>query len=799
MARATASGAVRIVALGGIGEIGRNCMVVEYGDEAIVVDCGLTFPDVEMFGVDLVIPDFSYLREIRHKLRAFVLTHGHEDHIGALPFALKEFRLPLYGSRLTMGLVRVKLDEYLNVDDLEIHEVAMRETVAIGPFRCEFVHMCHSIPDASAIAIHTPIGTIMHTGDFKLDHTPVDGIPPDFQSLGRIGADGVLLLLADSTYADRAGYTPSEHVVGETLDKIFSEAPGRIILATFSSLISRVQQVIDAAYAYGRQVCIVGRSMERTFKVAVDLGYLKIPDPDMVIAPDKLDQYPAERVAIVSTGSQGEPRSALVRMANRDHRQIEIRPDDTVIVSATAIPGNEFQVNRTIDRLARLGARVIYEQLAPVHVSGHASQEELKYMHNTLRPRFFMPIHGEYRHLIEHSRLAQRVGLDPEHILIAENGTIVEVSEDDFQIVGETEAGNVFVDGAGVGDVGSAVLRDPTSPLRGRRCGRGRHGRPTHWKIAGRAGYHLTRVCLRTGIGRPARRCPRTRATGDRRGRPSGAGSRVSAEQDPDDPREAPVSGDPAAAGDLTDRHRGLNVRRPRAVGEGGPPVTRRRPATTARSSSLTIDRWDVLGFLGFVVAALGALALVGQFSRDGLVVAAVGAAANEIVGRAAPITAIVALVLGSAALIAGARHRPVVRWSHVVAALLFVVSLAALAALASQDLQQSAEDAGGWVGQGIGRGLEVSVGLGPAYMFLGLLAVGSLAYAITASPWGIAAIGMAGRTVIAGAGLAAPQPSPPGHRHEHTRRPTVPAATRRGRRAAGAVGHRAFNSGART
>ncbi len=460
MARATASDAVRIVPLGGVGEIGRNCTVVEYGDDAIVVDCGLTFPDAEMFGVDLVLPDFSYLREIRHKLRAFVLTHGHEDHIGALPFALKEFPLPLYGSRLTMGLVRVKLDEYLNVDDLEIHEVAMRETAEIGPFRCEFVHMCHSIPDARAIAIHTPIGTIVHTGDFKLDHTPVDGIPPDFQSLGRIGADGVLLLLADSTYADRAGYTPSEQVVGETLETIFSEAPGRIIVATFSSLISRVQQVIDAAYAYGRLVCVVGRSMERTFKVAADLGYLKIPDPDMVIAAHELDRYPAERVAVVSTGSQGEPRSALVRMANRDHRQIKIQPDDTIVVSATAIPGNEFQVNRTIDQLARLGARVLYEELAPVHVSGHASQEELKYIHNTLRPKFFMPVHGEYRHLVAHSRLAQGVGLDPEHILIAENGAIVEVSEDDFQIVGETEAGNVFVDGAGIGDVGSAVLRD---------------------------------------------------------------------------------------------------------------------------------------------------------------------------------------------------------------------------------------------------------------------------------------------------------------------------------------------------
>ena len=355
MTSESSAGVVRVVSIGGIGEIGRNCTVIEYGDDAIVLDCGITFPDANMLGVDLVLPNFNYLREVRHKLRAFVITHGHEDHIGALPYALPEFDLPIYGSKLTLGLVGVKLEEPGLRDRADLRVVKARETVTIGPFRCQFFDVCHSIPDAMGVAIHTPIGTIVHTGDFKIDHTPVDGVPPDFQTLGRLGEEGVLLLMSDSTYADQPGHTPSEAVIAESFDRVFNDAPGRIIVATFSSLISRVQQVVDAAYAYGRRVCFVGRSMERNVRVARDLGYLHVPDDAMEVDPRDLRDYAADDLAIICTGSQGEPRSALVRMANRDHRFIDLLPDDTVVVSASAIPGNEEAVNQTIDRLARQG------------------------------------------------------------------------------------------------------------------------------------------------------------------------------------------------------------------------------------------------------------------------------------------------------------------------------------------------------------------------------------------------------------------------------------------------------------
>ena len=460
MTREPQTDAVRLVSIGGIGEIGKNCTVIEYGDDAIVLDCGITFPDAEMFGVDLVLPNFGYLREIRHKLRAFVITHGHEDHIGALPYALREFNLPIYGSRLTLGLVGVKLEEPGLLDHADLRVVGARETVTIGSFRCQFFDVCHSIPDAMGVAIQTPVGTIVHTGDFKIDHTPVDGVPPDFQTLGRLGDDGVLLLMSDSTYADQPGHTPSEAVISETLDRIFNDAPGRIIVATFSSLISRVQQVIDAAFAYGRRVCFVGRSMERNVGVARDLGYLQIPDAGMVVDPRDLRNYPADEMAVICTGSQGEPRSALVRLANRDHRFIDLMPDDTVVVSAAAIPGNEEAVNKTIDRLARQGARVLYERVMPVHVSGHASQEDLKFMLTALRPKFFMPVHGEYRHLEEHRRLAERVGVDAEHVLVAESGSIVELSRDDISVVGQTDVSNVYVDGLTVGEESDATIRD---------------------------------------------------------------------------------------------------------------------------------------------------------------------------------------------------------------------------------------------------------------------------------------------------------------------------------------------------
>ncbi|MBM4437819.1 MAG: ribonuclease J [Actinobacteria bacterium] len=451
---------MRIVPLGGVGEIGRNCTVIEFGDTAIALDCGVTFPDADMLGVDLVIPDFSYLRQIRHKLRAFVLTHGHEDHIGALPYALREFTAPIYGTKLTLALVQLKLEEAGLASAAQLKEVSARDRIRLGPIECEWFHVCHSIPDATGIAMHTPVGTLVHTGDFKLDHTPVDGIPPDFQTLGRLGGDGVLLLMADSTYADRAGYTPSERVIADTLDKIFADAPGRIILATFASLIARIQQALDVAATYDRRVALVGRSMERTVNVALELGYLHLPRRDMLIEKERLSDVAPERLTILSTGSQGEPQSALVRMANRDHPLIDILPDDTIVVSATAIPGNEFRVNQTIDRLFRQGASVVYERLMPIHVSGHASQEELKFILTTLRPKFFMPVHGEFRHLVQHKRLAEMVGVDGDHVAVVENGAVVEVAPSEFRVAGHVESGYVFVDGLGVGDVGEAVLRD---------------------------------------------------------------------------------------------------------------------------------------------------------------------------------------------------------------------------------------------------------------------------------------------------------------------------------------------------
>ena len=373
---------------------------------------------------------------------------------------LREFDVPVYGSRLTMGLVQVKIDEAGLEKKARLQTVSARESVTFGVFRCEWFDVCHSIPDAMGIAVHTPIGTIVHTGDFKLDHTPVDGIPPDFQTLGRLGSDGVLLLMSDSTYADHPGHTPSEAQIAETFSRIFEVAPGRIIVATFSSLISRVQQVIDAAHEFGRRVCFVGRSMERNVRVASELGYLHLPDKELIVDPSDLGDFPADEMVVVCTGSQGEPRSALVRIANRDHRFVDIIPDDTVIVSATAIPGNEEAVNKTIDRLGRQGARVLYERLLPVHVSGHGSQEDLKYMLSTLQPKFFMPVHGEFRHLEEHRRLAVQVGVDEENILVAESGSVVQLTADGIDVVDSIDVSNVFVDGLTVSSGGDVTLRD---------------------------------------------------------------------------------------------------------------------------------------------------------------------------------------------------------------------------------------------------------------------------------------------------------------------------------------------------
>ncbi|TAK33627.1 MAG: ribonuclease J [Chloroflexota bacterium] len=450
---------LRVIPLGGLGEIGKNMMVFEFGDDMIIVDAGLMFPEEEMLGIDLVIPDITYVRERIDKLRGIIITHGHEDHIGALPFILPELQVPVYSSRLTNGLIRVKLKENKALDGVNLNIVQAGDEVHLGAFRVEFFRVCHSIPDALGLAIHTPVGLVIHSGDFKFDHTPVNGPPTDFAKLAEFGQRGVLLLLADSTYVDTPGYTESEQVVGDALRRLMMEAPGRVIVATFASLISRVQQVIDAAYVLDRRVCIVGRSMVDTVQMAMEMGYLTPPE-GVLMRVDELGRLPPEQIVIVTTGSQGEPTSALARMANRDHRQIRIQPGDTVIMSATPIPGNEQLVNRTIDNLFKEGANVFYGRSSGVHVHGHASQEELKMLFSLLRPQYFMPIHGEYRHLALHARLAQRMGITPERISVSANGHVHEFSPTAGRMVGKVAAGYVFVDGLGVGDIGHVVLRD---------------------------------------------------------------------------------------------------------------------------------------------------------------------------------------------------------------------------------------------------------------------------------------------------------------------------------------------------
>ncbi|MFH1775418.1 MAG: ribonuclease J [Chloroflexota bacterium] len=450
---------LRVIPLGGLNEIGKNIMVLEYGDDIVVIDAGLMFPGEGMPGIDLVIPDVSYLLERRERIRGIVITHGHEDHIGALPYILPELDVPVYATRLTQGLISVKLKETKGRPKAKLHTLSPGEKVTLGKFGIEFFSVCHSIPDAVGLIISTPVGTIVHSGDFKLDYTPVDGRPTDLSRLAQVGGQGVLLLLADSTYAELPGYTPSERVVGEALDRIMAEAPGRVIITTFSSLISRVQQVIDAAAKYGRRVFVVGRSMSNNVHMALDLGYLKVPD-GILGRIDELPGLPPERVVFVTTGSQGEPTSALVRIANRDHRHVHIHRGDTVVISATPIPGNEALVNRTVDALFKQGAQVVYNKLAQVHVHGHASQEELKLLLNLVKPRFFMPVHGEYRHLSLHAKLAQSVGIPRERIFVMEDGAVLELGPQTGKITGKVNAGDVYVDGLSVGGVGTVVLRD---------------------------------------------------------------------------------------------------------------------------------------------------------------------------------------------------------------------------------------------------------------------------------------------------------------------------------------------------
>jgi ribonuclease J len=449
---------LRIVPLGGLGEIGKNMMVLELPNDLIIIDAGLMFPEEEMLGVDLVIPDISYIRERQEKLRGIFITHGHEDHTGALPYILRELHAPIYCTRLTHGLISVKLREHNLLADGDLHTVSPGEKVRLGDFQVEFVRVTHSIPDSCALAIQTPVGMVVHTGDFKLDHTPVMGEPTDLSRFAELGRDGVLLLLSDSTYAEMPGYTASEQVVGETLDHIIARAPNRVIIATFASLISRVQQVIDAAYRNDRRVFITGRSMTDNVQMALEQGYLQAP-PGVLAPIEKLNSTRPERAVIVATGAQGEPTSALVRMANQDHRQVRVSPGDTVVLSASPIPGNEILISRTVDNLWRRGAEVITSRTANVHVRGHAAQEELKLMLNLVKPSFFMPVHGEYRHLISHARLAHATGIPEEDTFVLEDGDILELTARGGRVVGRTPADHVYVDGLAVG-VDHVVLRD---------------------------------------------------------------------------------------------------------------------------------------------------------------------------------------------------------------------------------------------------------------------------------------------------------------------------------------------------
>lgn len=450
---------LKIIPLGGLGEIGKNMMAIEYENDILVIDCGLMFPDEEMMGIDLVIPDASYLIENQSRIRGIAITHAHEDHIGALPYILPQLNVPVYCTRLAKGLISVKLKERKALSQARLNVVPPGGSFNAGHFRVEFFPVCHSIPDAVGFIIHTPVGVIIHTGDFKLDYTPVSGLPTDLSRLAQAGSQGVLLLMSDSTYAELPGYTPSERVVGEALDNIIANAPGRVMVTTFASLISRMQQVIDAAERHNRRVFVVGRSMTDNVRIASELGYLKLP-PGVMGQIEELHRTPRGKTVILTTGSQGEPTSGLVRIANNGFKQISIVPGDTIVISASPIPGNESLVNRTIDALFKQGAQVFYGTRTQAHVHGHASQEELKLILSLTKPRYFVPVHGEYRHLTQHSMLAQSVGIPADNIFVMEDGDILELDAAGGRISGKVTSGNVYVDGLSVGDVGGVVLRN---------------------------------------------------------------------------------------------------------------------------------------------------------------------------------------------------------------------------------------------------------------------------------------------------------------------------------------------------
>lgn len=456
-----AKGTIRFVPLGGIGEIGKNLAVLWVDEDIILIDSGLAFPDEEMPGVDLVLPDIQFVREHQERVRGIVLTHGHEDHIGALPYVLRDLTVPIYGSTLTMGLVQLKLDEHrlpLPAGS-QVIEPGRRYRIGSGRIEVEWYRVNHSIPDAMGVIVHTPVGTVVHTGDFKFDHTPVDGRVAGFNRLAQAGDEGVLVLMSDSTNAERPGFTPSERTVAQALDRVIREAPGRVLVSSFASHVHRIASTVDIAARYGRRVAVVGRSMENVVKKAQELGHLTFP-PGTFVEKEEIAKLPPAKLVILTTGSQGEPMSALSRMAASDHRTVEILTGDTVIIAASPIPGNEKLVARTIDNLYRLGARVVYGIPMGVHVSGHGAQEELKLMLNLVRPKYLVPVHGEYRHLVHHAELAQSVGIPSNNIFVVENGTVLEFSERAAHVAGQVPWGKVLVDGVGVGDVGHIVLRD---------------------------------------------------------------------------------------------------------------------------------------------------------------------------------------------------------------------------------------------------------------------------------------------------------------------------------------------------
>ena len=451
---------VRIAFLGGLNEVGKNMTLYEYKDDMFLVDCGLAFPDPEMLGVDLVIPDFSYVEKNADKIKGIVITHGHEDHIGGLAYLLKTVNIPVYGTKLTIGLIQGKLKEHGLLNSVKLYEIAPGDVVNLGEFTVEAIHVNHSIPDAIALAIKCETGTVIQTGDFKVDSTPIDGGMIDLSRFAQLGDEGVLCLLSDSTNAERAGYTESERRVGESFEVLFRKAgKNRIIVATFASNIHRVQQIINVAHSLGRKVAIIGRSLENVVNISAQLGYLNIPE-NVLINADLINKYPAEDIVVITTGSQGEPMSALSRMAFSDHRKVEIRPDDYVIISATPIPGNEKTVSKVVNELLKLGAQVIYEKMYDVHVSGHACQEELKLIMGLVKPKYFIPVHGEHKHLRKHALLAESMGISTDNIFIADNGYVAELTNQSLISAAPVPAGKVFVDGYGVGDVGSVVLRD---------------------------------------------------------------------------------------------------------------------------------------------------------------------------------------------------------------------------------------------------------------------------------------------------------------------------------------------------